>query len=133
MATIRLVPAVEDDDLHSAERNEGFAEARVWFDENPAIRQVSEAGRAALGRVLLGQSHWRLEAIGGERLARLRNVFEARLGEKVHFAGAAPSQPTRLPFAPARPTPLLLKERSASGTSTPVRRRCSGLWRAICA
>lgn len=39
-----------------------------------------------LGRVLRGQSHWRWEATGAARMARIRARFEARLGERVRFA-----------------------------------------------
>ena len=77
---------VDVDDLSDAERGEGFAEARVWFTESVAVKQaVPPGGRAMLGRVLLGQAHWRLEAFGGERFAQLRRQFEAHLGQRVRF------------------------------------------------
>lgn len=76
------------DDLSKAERAEGFAEARQWFDGPPPIKALNAAGsRMVLGRVLLGQSHWRLEVLGGERFSRLRQQFEAQLGELVRFRG----------------------------------------------
>jgi hypothetical protein len=82
------LPDVEPDNLSPAERQEGFAEARVWFAEKPEIKQsVPPGGRPALGRVLLGQAHWRLEAMGAERLARLRRQFDAQLGNRVRFTG----------------------------------------------
>ena len=40
-----------------------------------------------LGRVLMGARHWRVEAMGKERLAKLRERFEAAMGETVSFAG----------------------------------------------
>jgi hypothetical protein len=82
------LPDVEPDDLSDAERQEGFAEARVWFTESVALKQaVPPGGRAVLGRVLLGQAHWRLEAFGGERFAQLRRQFEKHLGQRVRFTG----------------------------------------------
>ena len=44
-------------------------------------------GRPVLGRVLMGQSHWRVEAMTASRFAKLRERFEARLGERVKFTG----------------------------------------------
>jgi hypothetical protein len=35
----------------------------------------------------MGQAHWRLEAMGGARMAQLRERFEAALGERAHFTG----------------------------------------------
>lgn len=82
------VPDVELDDLSDAERQEGFAEARVWFTELLAAKKaVPTGGRAVLGRVLLGQSHWRLEAFGGEGFADLRRRFEQCLGDLVKMTG----------------------------------------------
>ncbi len=82
------VPEVEPEDLSDAERQEGFAESRVWFTESVSVKAAVPAGaRAVLGRVLLGQSHWRVEGMGGERFAQLRRQFEARLGPQVRFAG----------------------------------------------
>ena len=40
-----------------------------------------------LDLVLLGQSHWRLEAFGAKRLADLRGQFEAQLDHRVRFSG----------------------------------------------
>ena len=83
-------PNVNADDLSEGERREGFADARVWFvgDENPGLAQSpTPAGEAVLGRVLLGQSHWRVEAMGAERLAVLRRRFEQRMGDRVRFTG----------------------------------------------
>jgi len=62
--------------------NEGFAEARVWFDLAAESSFGGEQARAVLGRILLGQTFWRLEAMGAERLARLRRNFEAPLASK---------------------------------------------------
>ncbi len=79
------VPEIEPDRLAPNERDEGFAEARVWFSDEEAVKFGSV--RPALGRVLLGQSHCRLEAMGAERLARLREQFETQLGGRVRFTG----------------------------------------------
>ncbi len=80
---------VESDSLAEEERTEGFAEARLWFEEPAGVRPVVPSGRqeVLLGRVLLGQSHWRLEAFGEERLAQLRQKFEAHLAHRVRFTG----------------------------------------------
>ncbi|MBI3886545.1 MAG: hypothetical protein HY302_12575 [Opitutae bacterium] len=77
--------AVARDDLAPAERAEGLTEAMVWF-EPPADPQATPLGtRTVRGRVLLGPRRWRVEAIGGARLAALRASFEARLGPRVRF------------------------------------------------
>ena len=83
------VPDVELDDLSDADRQEGFAEGRVWFttEAGPAHKAVPAGARAVLGRVLLGQSHWRVEAFGGERFADLRAKFEQCLGTSVRMTG----------------------------------------------
>jgi len=83
-----MVQEVEPDDLSVEEQNEGFAELREWFDPQPGAKHLTApGGRMVLGRVLLGQSLWRLEAFGAERLARLRQLFEQQLGERVRFSG----------------------------------------------
>jgi hypothetical protein len=77
---------VEPDDLSAGERMEGFAEARVWFAETPVSKQaVPPGGRPVLGRVLLGQGHWRLEAMGAKNLAGLRERFETEFGSRARF------------------------------------------------
>ena len=87
-ARLDQLPDVAPDDLSDAERGEGFAETRVWFTESVAVKPaVPPGGRAVLGRVLLGQAHWRLEAFGGERFAQLRRQVEAHFGQRVRFTG----------------------------------------------
>ena len=82
------LPQVDPDELSDAERQEGFAEARVWFADVVEMKQsVPPGGRPVLGRVLLGQTFWRVEAFGGERFRQLRRQFEACLGERVRFTG----------------------------------------------
>ena len=79
---------VEPDELSAEEQNHGFAEARDWFDPLPKAKQLTPAGgRMVLGRVLLGQSLWRLETFGAEKLSRLRRQFEKQLGDRVRFSG----------------------------------------------
>ena len=64
------LPEVEPDDLSEAEQDEGVAMARVWFDDTAELEETPlPGGQIALGRILLGQSHWRLEALGAERLS----------------------------------------------------------------
>lgn len=77
----------EIDSLADSERDEGFAEARSWFAEKPASEATPGGARMALGRVLLGQSHWRLEAFGAEKLGRLRARFDGHMGGLVRFNG----------------------------------------------
>jgi hypothetical protein len=81
-------PEVEEDALAEGERAEGFADARIWTDPEPVAKEVAgDATPVLLGRVLLGQSHWRLEAFGAATLAQLRLRFEAHLGDRVRFTG----------------------------------------------
>ena len=81
-------PAVDEDQLSDSERDEGFAEARAWFtDAATSPVALPKGGRPLLGRILLGQAHWRLEAMGAEKLAALRAAFERILGARVQFTG----------------------------------------------
>ena len=74
------------DELNDEERAEGFAEARAWRAE-AKTNVASPRGLPMLGRVLLGQTHWRVEAMGAARLAKLREQFEKTLGARVRFTG----------------------------------------------
>lgn len=87
-AALDEVAEADQDDLDGKERREGFAEARTWFDEaeNSVVALPAE-GRPVLGRVLLGQTFWRIEAMGAVRLSRLRGKLETRLGDRVRFTG----------------------------------------------
>ncbi|MHB8519895.1 MAG: hypothetical protein ACYDH9_03965 [Limisphaerales bacterium] len=77
---------VADDELTPEESREGFREARVWFAKDAGrIIALPAGGRSVLGRVLLGQKQWRIEASSSARQARLRERFETRLGRKVKF------------------------------------------------
>jgi len=77
---------LEPDDLSTEEKNEGFAEAREWYDPLPKAKHLTApGGRMVLGRVLLGQLRWRLETFGAEKLSRLRRQFEEQLGDRVRF------------------------------------------------
>ena len=81
------LPDVSRDALSEPERDEGFVEARVWFDSTVSTKHLPlPGGQMVLGRILLGQSHWRLEAIGSDRLSRLRQLFEHHLGDRVRFS-----------------------------------------------
>ncbi len=75
---------VDTDNLEEGERREGFADARIWLENGQAAE-----GRAQqlLGRILLGQSHWRIKAMGAEKTAELRKRFEQLLGDRVRFQG----------------------------------------------
>lgn len=77
---------VADDTLSAEETGEGFSHAKVWFDTpRPGAVHLPGGARPGLGRVLLGPKVWRVEAIGAARLARLRQIFEQRLGARVRF------------------------------------------------
>jgi hypothetical protein len=80
-AALAAESEVEPAEPTENERNEGFAEARDWFDD----KARPTPGRMVLGRVLLGQAVWRLEATGAARLAALRKRFEKRLGARMRF------------------------------------------------
>lgn len=78
-------PFVEHDSPTTHERSEGFSEARVWFESLPQENSAMPAARSALGRVLIGQSTWRLEAIGKVRTAAFRSGFETTMGDTVRY------------------------------------------------
>jgi len=82
------VTSVAPDELADSERAD-FTEARVWFDDSDQAMVFSERTRPVLGRVLLGQTHWQLEAMGKEQFARIRSEFERVLGDNVRFQGAS--------------------------------------------
>jgi hypothetical protein len=84
---LQTVPQVEDDPLTPIEEDEGFIEGRVWFAaaDDPEHDRLGKG--ATLGRILLHKTHWRLEAIGAERLARFRQRFESLMNGLVRFSG----------------------------------------------
>lgn len=108
------VKEVRPDQLSDAESDEGFEEARVWLDSEPPMATAS-MGEAVLGRVLLRSGHWRVEAMGGRRLKRLRELVEEILGDRVKFAGerrddlGAQMQGREPQFDPALVPPRLLE------------------------
>ena len=73
----------ESGDLSDEESEEGFLDA-VDCLEAPAEGKMANR---VLGRVLIGDDRWRLEANGGQRFAQLRRTFEAHMGDLVAFAG----------------------------------------------
>jgi hypothetical protein len=118
-AALDAVPDVEQEEPAPEETREGFSEARAWFGVgNPDHQalQAALAGQPILGRVLLGQSCWRLEAMGAARLAELRARFEQQLGPRVRFAGerrddlGARQAQREASFDPALVPPPLLEE-----------------------
>lgn len=132
-AALDAQTSVDEDPLSDTERNEGFAEARAWFLEPEASPvALPEGCRPLLGRVLLGQSHWRLEAMGETKLAKLRTAFEAVMGAHTRFTGerldnlgAAMAEKEPAPD-PALVPPRLLQEpqrivMSSSRIEAPVR------------
>jgi hypothetical protein len=77
---------VELDDLTDAEMDEAFVEAYDWLGADARLGAAfPKDAPQLLGRVLLGQSHCRVEAMGAERMARLRREFEQLLGNRVKF------------------------------------------------
>jgi hypothetical protein len=87
IAQLAAVPEIADDPLTEAEQQEGFTEGRVWF-AGPADKEKRQMGDGAvIGRILLGPTHWRLEALGADRLARFRERFEQLMRQQVTFSG----------------------------------------------
>jgi hypothetical protein len=84
---LATVPEIADDPLTEAERQEGFVEARVWFAGSDDRENQDAGDGAAMGRILISLGHWRLEALGAGRLARLRERFEQLMGPRVTFKG----------------------------------------------
>ena len=82
---LKTVPEIADDPLTEAETKEGFAGGRVWFagPTDPGRKQTGEG--TILGRILVGPTHWRLETMGADRLARFRERFEQLMGPRVSF------------------------------------------------
>ena len=82
---LKAVPEIADDRLAEEETKEGFTGGRVWFagPSDPGRKQTGEG--TVLGRILVGPTHWRLEAMGAERLARFRERFEQLMGPRVSF------------------------------------------------
>jgi hypothetical protein len=113
---LATVPEIADDPLTEAERQEGFTEGRVWF-AGSADREKQQTGAGAvIGRILLGPTHWRLEALGADRLARFRERFDQLMRQQVTFTGERRDdlgarlrmdEPT---FDPALVPPMLLRD-----------------------
>lgn len=81
-ALLDAQPDIDEDALAPTESDEGFAAARIWIS---AEEHGTETSEKSIGRVLLGQTHWRLEALGSDQIARLRKLFEEALGDRVRF------------------------------------------------
>lgn len=80
------MPDLAEDDVSPQEKKEGFKEAFVWFDAAPAAASATApGGRPVLGRVLVAKKVARVEAIGGQRLTRLRTAFESGVGDGIRF------------------------------------------------
>jgi hypothetical protein len=113
---LATVPEIADDPLTEAERQEGFTGGRVWF-AGSADREKQQTGEGAvIGRILLGPTHWRLEALGADRLARLRERFEQLMRQRVTFTGerrddlGARLRMNEPKFDPALVPPTLLRD-----------------------
>jgi len=87
MAQLATIPEIADDPLTEAERQEGFTEGRVWFAGSADAETQLAVEGAVIGRILLSPTHWRLEALGADRLARLRERFEQLMRQRVTFSG----------------------------------------------
>ncbi len=79
------IPEVDEEPLTRSENREGFSEARVWLESNPSELAASPSRPPILGRVLIGQTYWRLESLGVARTSALRARFENALGDRVRF------------------------------------------------
>jgi hypothetical protein len=113
---LTTVAEIDNDPLRLEEAKEGFRDGRVWF-AGPQDEETKLTGAGTvLGRLLLGQTHWRLEAMGADRLARLRQRFETLMGGAVKFAGerrddvAAQMRLKQPKFDPALVPPALLRD-----------------------
>ncbi|MBK8477720.1 MAG: hypothetical protein IPL39_15880 [Opitutaceae bacterium] len=85
---LKAEPEVDGGDLADTERNAGFSEAWVWFDDTKAAAAATVAGgRQLLGNVLLGKGICRIDAMGRARYEELRRRFEARMGKVARFSG----------------------------------------------
>lgn len=83
-----ILQDIEPDDLSDKEQKEGLIEAREWLETSSHKKHlIASGGELMLGRVLLGQTHWRIEAFGAEKLARVRELFEQQMGDHVRFTG----------------------------------------------
>lgn len=86
-ARLHPVAQISNDPLTPEEHSEGFIEGRVWF-AHPDDADYERLGpNVTLGRILIGETHWRLQAMGAERLARFRERFESLMGGLVRFVG----------------------------------------------
>src|ERR1039457_334939 len=84
---LATVPEIAEDPLTEAERQEGFMEGRVWFAGAADSEKQHVGDGAVIGRILIGLGHWRLEAMGADRLAPLRARFEQLMGQRVTSKG----------------------------------------------
>lgn len=110
------IAAVAPDEPSDRDRNNGFNEARFWFDESDQAIVLANNVRPVLGRILLAKTHWQLEAIGRERFLRLKAQFERVFGDKVHFQQEILENPNKnlmseqLEYDPALIPPKLLTQ-----------------------
>jgi hypothetical protein len=113
---LATVPEITGDALTESERQEGFTEGRVWF-AGSADKEKHQTGEGAvIGRILLGPTYWRLEALGADRLARFRERFEQLMRHRVTFSGerrddlGARLRMNEPKFDPALVPPALLRD-----------------------
>ena len=113
---LATVPEIADDPLTAEERQEGFTAGRVWFAGSADAERQRMGEGAVIGRILLGPTHWRLEAMGADRLARFRDRFEQLMQQRVIFSGerrddlAARLRMDEAKFDPALVPPSLLRD-----------------------
>jgi hypothetical protein len=113
---LATVPEIAEDPLTEAERQEGFTEGRVWFAGTADSEKQHVGDGAVIGRILISLGHWRLEALGADRLARFRERFEQLMGQRVTFKGerrddlGARLRMNEPKFDPALVPPSLLRD-----------------------
>ncbi len=116
LARLATAPEIAEDPLTEAERQEGFTAGRVWFAGSADREQQQTGEGAVIGRILLGPTHWRLEALGADRLARFRERFEQLMRQRVTFTGerrddlGARLRMNEPKFDPALVPPTLLRD-----------------------
>lgn len=86
LAALVKETGVDDEQPTAGEREQGFQRAMVWLEHRPPQGGVPAGSQTVLGRVLLGEKEWRIEAMGEARFGRLRAAFEARMGAQVKFS-----------------------------------------------
>lgn len=86
LAKLDTSPHVKPEGLDEKQKKEGFLQARVWFEDlNDSDLDFPE-GPPVLGKILIHEKAWVLQAMGHGRFLELQGEFEELMGDKVSFA-----------------------------------------------